>query len=665
MPKFLAPFARRLALACCLATATFPALAAAPDQRLTVLCYHEVAERQDALDPDYTVRPAEFAKQVEWLKANGYNFVDVDAVLADRTGRKALPPKAVLLTFDDGYRSVYENVFPLLKREHIPAVVALVGSWLQVPESGSVDFDGKPIPRSMLMSWQELHDMQASGLIEIGSHTYNLHRGILANPQGNKEPAATAHAWLPDAKRYETQAAYLRRIHDDLARNNALIQKMLHVKPRVVVWPYGRYNVAIAQEAVHLGMPLGLNLDDGANTRAVPDWALRRELVMGNESVTGLAYGLRQRAHDILDEGRPTKAAHVDLDYIYDPDPKQQEANLGKLLDRLQMLGVNTVYLQAFSDPDANGAADAVYFPNRHLPMRADLFNRAAWQILTRTQVKRVYAWMPLLAWQLPAGDPAAKDVVVTLPNKANHLAMGYPRLSPFSPRARKAIREIYEDLGRAATFDGILFHDDITLSDYEDGSRWALKQYKAWGLPQPMPELRTNPALLRRWTDHKIEWLDAFADSVAADVRQELPGLQTTRNLYAQVALNPESETWYSQSLQASLRHYDYTAIMVMPYMEQAPDPTAFYRKMVDRVAAIPGAMEKVVFELQSVDWRKDDAPLPPQELPDTIAQLYAWGVKHVGYYPDNVFTNTPDAALMRKVFITKPDSPPGNRLE
>ena len=67
---------------------------------------------------------------------------------------------------------------------------------------------------------------------------------------------------------------------------------------------------------------------------------------------------------------------------------------------------MNTVYLQAFSDPDGNGSADAVYFPCRRLPMRADLFNRVAWQIRTRTQVRRLYAWMPALAWELPAGDP-------------------------------------------------------------------------------------------------------------------------------------------------------------------------------------------------------------------------------------------------------------------
>ena len=57
---------------------------------------------------------------------------------------------------------------------------------------------------------------------------------------------------------------------------------------------------------------------------------------------------------------------HIDLDYIYDPDPQQQERNLGHLLDRINAMGVNTVYLQAFSDPDANGSAGI--FPEPSYP---------------------------------------------------------------------------------------------------------------------------------------------------------------------------------------------------------------------------------------------------------------------------------------------------------
>ncbi len=427
------------------------------------------------------------------------------------------------------------------------------------------------------------------------------------------------------------------------------------------MWPYGRYNQTTRALAEKLGMKVGFTLDDGPNTDRTPLWGLRRVLVQPGMSLAALHREIELRNHDVTDNGLPAKVMHVDLDYLYDPDPATTEDNLGRLLDRINAMGVNTVYLQAYADPDGNGAADATYFPNRHLPMRADLFNRVAWQIVTRTAASHVYAWMPMLAWQLPDSDPAAHDTVVTLPSSSNHLNMGYPRLSPFSPLARKAIREIYQDLGRSATIiEGVLFHDDVTLSDYEDASRWALATYSKWGFKQPIAELRADDVKLRSWARHKTRFLDEFAMELAALVDAEQPDLKTARNLYANVALNPYSETWYSQSLESSLAHYDYTSIMAMPYMEQAPDPEAFLHKLVEKVAEHPGAMRKVVFELQTVDWRKDGEALPGTELADTIRKLYGWGVKNIAYYPDNLFKNNPDPKQLRPVFATMSNERP-----
>jgi biofilm PGA synthesis lipoprotein PgaB len=637
-----------------------PARAAADvPVKFTVLSYHEIAERNDALLPGYAVSPANFAQQMQWLKDSGYHFVSMDDVLADEAGSSQLPDKAVLITFDDGYHSVYTQAFPVIKALHVPVVIAVVGSWLE-PDDGNVDFDGRAIPRADLLSWAEIREMVRSGLVEIASHSYALHHGVAANPQGNLQPAATARQWITGRNRYEEESTYRRRVAADLRRNAALLRSRLGRSPRVIVWPYGRYNIETRTIAAKLGMPVGLTLDDGPNTADTPLWGLRRVLVQPDLTLEGLDREIQLRNRAVVDDGHPGKIMHIDLDYIYDADPAQQEDNLGRLLERIVAMGVNTVYLQAFADPDGNGAADAVYFPNRHLPMRADLFNRVAWQIDTRTRVRRVYAWMPMLAWQLPAHDPAANDKVLTLPNVANHGSMGYPRLSPFSPRARKAIREIYEDLGRSTSIDGVLFHDDVTLSDYEDGSRWALKTYRKWGLPQPVAELRANDELLRRWAERKTQYLDDFATELAGVVREEQPGLETARNLYANVVLNPYSQTWYSQSLDSSLAHYDYTAIMAMPYMEQAPDPMAFLRQIVDKVAERPGAMSKVVFELQSVNWLNNDEPLPGTELADTIRTLYGWGVRNVAYYPDNLFRNSPDPKQLRPVFDSKPENPP-----
>jgi poly-beta-1,6-N-acetyl-D-glucosamine N-deacetylase len=662
--RFLEPILRVL-WACTLAALLTPAAAQASlPVKLTILCYHEIDDRSDALIPGYAVKPDQFEQQMAWLKESGYHFVGLDDVLADARGQRPLPDKAVLLSFDDGYTSIYRYALPILKKYQAHAVVALVGSWLDKPD-GTVDFDGRAVPRTDLMSWQQLRELQRTGLVEIASHSYAMHEGIVANPQGNREPAAIARAWLPDTQKYESEPVYADRVRRDLKRNSDLIRRELGQAPRVVVWPYGRYNQTTRKIAEQLGMKIGFTLDDGPNTAETPLSSLRRVLVQPTMTIAALNREIELRNHNVRDNGVPAKVMHVDLDYLYDPDPAVTEDNLGRLLDRINAMGVNTIYLQAFADPDGNGAADMTYFPNRHLPMRADLFNRVAWQIVTRTAASHVYAWMPMLAWQLPDSDPAAKDLVVTLPNKSNHLNMGYPRLSPFSPRARKAIREIYEDLGRSATIiEGVLFHDDVTLSDYEDGSRWALDTYRKWGFKQPIPELRADDEQLRSWARHKTRYLDEFAMELAAVVNAEQPDLKTARNLYASVVLNPYSETWYSQSLESSLEHYDYTSIMAMPYMEQAPDPEAFLRKIVDKVAEHPGAMRKVVVELQTVDWRNGDAPLPGTELADTIRKLYEWGVKNVAYYPDNLFKNNPDPKQLRPVFATMANQRPLSEL-
>src|SRR5690606_34061013 len=82
------------------------------------------------------------------------------------------------------------------------------------------------------------------------------------------------------------------------------------------------------------------------------------------------------------------RVVQVDLDYVYDKDPEQQERNLSMLIDRMKYLAPSAVYLQAIADPKGDGDVTELYFPNRHLPMRADLFSRVAWQLKTRANTQ-------------------------------------------------------------------------------------------------------------------------------------------------------------------------------------------------------------------------------------------------------------------------------------
>jgi len=635
--------------------ATFAANPKIDATTLTVIGYHEITDEKDALIPSYAVTTQQFSEHIQWLKKNGYHFINVDQLIKAHQGKYRLPKKPVLLTVDDGYQSFYQNAYPIIRKNKIPVLLAVVGSWLEPSNLEKVDFGGEPIDRNKILSWSELKEMQSSGLVEIASHSYHLHEGVNANPQGNLEPAAISRIYDPKNQSYESDSAYQQRIYQDLKKNNDLLQAHGLRSPRVMVWPYGRYNMQLMQTAKQLGMPITITLDDGADHAKQSLQNMSRILIQGNMSTNALAQEIKNRELNLNDNNRPQKIMHVDLDYIYDPDPQQEERNLSHLLDRINGMGVNTVYLQAFSDPDANGSADMVYFPNRHIPMRADLFNRVAWQIQTRTSVQRLYAWMPMLAWELPNTNPVANELVQTEQAKAGeHLNMGYIRLSPFSPKTRQTIKEIYQDLAKSTPFDGLLFHDDVTLSDYEDASPQALAAYTQQGLTTDLAKIRNNDADLQKWTAYKTRYLDDFAMELANEVRQYQPYLMTARNLYAQVALNAYAENWYAQSLEQSLNRYDFTAIMAMPYMEKVDQPEQFYSNILNRLKKYPNGIKKSVMELQAVNWRNDQK-IPSEEMAATIKSLYQQGAMHIAYYPDDPIKDHPDVKQMHDAFAQK----------
>ena len=245
----------------------------------TILSYHEIADKSQTLDSTYAVTPQNFDQQMHWLMDNGYHFIGVDDILKYRKRGKALPDKAVLITFDDGYQSVYANAYPILKKYKIPSVIALVGSWLL--KEDKVDFSGHMIPRSEFLSQKEIKEMVGSGLVEIASHSYASHKGVQGNPQGNLQPAMRTRQWLCEQHAYEDEKSYEKRIHDDLLENNTFLKQYTGQKPRVIVWPYGHYNIEVRKIAERLGMPVGLTLDDGSNTETTPLWGLRRILVEG------------------------------------------------------------------------------------------------------------------------------------------------------------------------------------------------------------------------------------------------------------------------------------------------------------------------------------------------------------------------------------------------
>jgi len=94
--------------------------------RVPILMYHVVSSpRTDAAYPDLFVSEPRFRAQMRLLAAEGYDAVTLDEVFASWRGGRPLPARPIVVTFDDGYRSVHTNAFPILERLGWPAVLNL------------------------------------------------------------------------------------------------------------------------------------------------------------------------------------------------------------------------------------------------------------------------------------------------------------------------------------------------------------------------------------------------------------------------------------------------------------------------------------------------------------------------------------------------------------
>jgi biofilm PGA synthesis lipoprotein PgaB len=618
------------------------ALATEPaEQPFHVLAYHDVRDSvRDDFDRDqYAISTRNLIDHFTWLKVHGFTPVSIDDLIAAERGVRPLPDKAVLLTFDDGFKSVYTHVYPLLELFDYPAIVSIVTEWIE--SDVAVEQSGRTLTRHDFLTWDEIAKLRASGLVEIASHSHALHRGISGNPQGNQQPAGVTAMYADGA--YESRADYAGRIHADLAQSVALIERYTGTRPRVIAWPYGAHNAILDQTAAELGMAVDLTLDDGTND-AHDLHKLARHLIQANPGIEALAYALLYPAPQPL-----VRAAQVDLDYVYSDDREEQERNLGQLLDRIRALEITHVFLQAFADPDADGGAQELYFPNSLLPMRADLFNRVAWQLKTRANVL-VYAWLPLLSFEGPALDPDWY-VMQAVDGELARDADSEPRLSPFVPQAVDAIAGVYRDLAIHANFDGLLFHDDGRFNELEDANPQAIEAYKAaFGEGFELAQLANDSGLTAQWASLRTRRLIELSEELAEVVREHRPAIKTARNLFAPALLEaPSAPLRLAQDYAASLRAYDYVALMAMPGLEGVPDAERFYTDL----AAIarerdPGAL-KTIFELQTVDWRTSQ-PIPASELKATMRRLQALGIRHLAYYPDDYVQNHPELRELRQ---------------
>ncbi len=128
--------------------------------RVPVLMYHYISTPPPGADKyrlDLSVTPAQFAAQLAWLRANGYTTVTLGNLYDALTAGAPLPPRPVILTFDDGYADAYAQAFPLLREAGMVGTFFVVTEWLDNGQAG-------------YLTWDQAREMAAAGMA-IESHS--------------------------------------------------------------------------------------------------------------------------------------------------------------------------------------------------------------------------------------------------------------------------------------------------------------------------------------------------------------------------------------------------------------------------------------------------------------------------------------------------------------
>ncbi|MGB5740113.1 MAG: poly-beta-1,6-N-acetyl-D-glucosamine N-deacetylase PgaB [Woeseia sp.] len=604
-----------------------------------VIAYHDVRDDvAEDYDPDqYAVSTSKLIEQFTWLRDNGFHPVTIDQLVAATRGEQPLPDRAVLLTFDDGLASVYTHVYPLLKLFNYPAVVSIVTNWIE--SDALVDYAGKKLNRNDFLTRAQLREMHESGLVEIASHSHDLHRGVRGNPQGSMQPAAVTRIF--GSTGYESEAAYRQRIDSDLSDSVRNLREITGESPRVIVWPYGAFTEISEDIAAQRGLTFSLTLSpisvvNGSRVR------LGRYLLSANPELYRFSFQLRAEPAAPL-----IRFAQIDLDSIYDPDPAQQNRNLDRMLDQIKALKISHVFLKAFADDDSDGSAIAAYFPNRHLPVREDLFNFVSWQLKTRAEVS-VFAWLPMLSFKGDAFDPDWL-VLENLDGEIRADPASEPRLSPFSKAARNRIAEVYEDMAAYSHVDGIFFHDDARLSNLEDYSAAGRAKFlDKFSREMSQEILSEDSALRREWGKLKAQALIDLSDELLARARQFQPNLKSARSIFSSAVLDESGIEYLAQDLDAFIGAYDFAVLLAMPAMGDAQNQEHFYRELIAAVARREAGLDRTLFDLLTYE-RERSTPIPDAQLSSTMRWLQSLGVRNLGYYPNDFISGRADLNQIR----------------
>ena len=193
-----------------------------------VLCYHRFGP---TVPDSMTVTTQLFTEQMQWLKDNGYTVIPLKTLVNYLKGQGPAPaPKSVVITVDDGHKSVYTEMLPVVRQFNIPVTLFLYPSCIS----------NRFAPYAM--TWEQLKELQQTGLFDMQGHTF----------------------WHPNFKREQKKLKpeeYQKLVKTQLVKPKQMLENHLGTKIEYMAWPYGIYDNYLESEAQKAGYVVAFSID--------------------------------------------------------------------------------------------------------------------------------------------------------------------------------------------------------------------------------------------------------------------------------------------------------------------------------------------------------------------------------------------------------------------
>jgi len=241
---------------------------------LPILMYHHIDE--DAIN-DMIVTPETFAVQMRALYENGFTAVTLQQLLDFVDLGIPLPERPVVITFDDGYLSVYEHAFPVLQRYGFNAIAFVIGEAV-----GTDTYKDTGFPTIPKFCFDQARAM--AGVVDIQSHSYDMHQAYLLEEGRARENILR---WYD-----EPEADYIAILREDHRRISELVLFEMGKPVIAIAYPHGAYDILSRVVLLDMGVRVTMGVRPGSNTiiMGMPQslYGLNRFTVTNNTSIEEL-----------------------------------------------------------------------------------------------------------------------------------------------------------------------------------------------------------------------------------------------------------------------------------------------------------------------------------------------------------------------------------------